>query len=175
MEPKRLYRSLTDRKIAGVAGGLAEYFDTDPLLLRLAFVVLALAGGGGVLLYFILWIVTPEKPVSYEQFKSQPFTSTAPGPEPSAQPGQETAQDPFKPNDPFKNPSSDPFKNTTGDPFNVPEKSKGSLVGGLVLITLGSLFLANQLIPNVDFGDLWPILLVVIGGGLLINAFTGRK
>ena len=43
MEPKRLYRSLIDRKIAGVAGGLAEYFDTDPLLLRLAFVILAFA------------------------------------------------------------------------------------------------------------------------------------
>ena len=101
MEPKRLYRSLTDRKIAGVAGGLAEYFDTDPLILRLAFVVLSLAGGGGVLIYFILWIVTPEKPVSYEHFNSsaQANTSQAGAPQ---DPGPASQADPFKAQDPFK-------------------------------------------------------------------------
>ena len=51
MESKRLYRSQTDRKFAGVAGGLAEYFVMDPLLIRLVFVVLALAGGGGFILF----------------------------------------------------------------------------------------------------------------------------
>ena len=173
MEPKRLYRSLTDRKIAGVAGGLAEYFDTDPLLIRLAFVVLALAVGGGVLAYFILWIVTPEKPVSYEQFTSQTATGTSTGTGTSYQADPFKTEDPFKPKDPFVNPA--PSGQTGADPFSTPEKSKGSFIGGLVLITLGALFLANQLIPNVDFGDLWPIILVVIGGGLLINAFTGKK
>lgn len=180
MEPKRLYRSLTDRKIAGVAGGLAEYFDTDPLLIRLAFVVLALAGGGGVLIYFILWVITPEKPVSYEQFTSNPgsFSSANPGSDSSSNPGQASSE-PFSSNDPFK--TKDPFANQapTGqpgtDPFEKSEKSKGSLVGGLILITLGSLFLINQIIPNVDFGDLWPVLLVVIGAGLLINSIIGRK
>jgi phage shock protein C len=192
MEPKRLYRSLTDHKIAGVAGGLAEYFDTDPLLLRLAFVVLALAGGGGVLIYIILWVITPEKPFSSEQFNSH--TSSGSSPDPgftgtsnpfnshategsSPDPGSTTPSDPFKSQDPFK--TSDPFKSP--DPFKTPKpsesttKGKGSLIGGLILITLGTLFLINQLVPNIDFGDLWPILLVVIGAGLLINAVTGRK
>ncbi|MCX6287623.1 MAG: PspC domain-containing protein [Bacteroidetes bacterium] len=173
MEPKRLYRSLTDRKIAGVAGGLAEYFDTDPLLLRLAFVVLALAVGGGVLIYFILWIVTPEKPINYGQFTSQPASGTNPGSESPGTSDPFKSQDPFNKQDPFK--TADPPKSTNVDPFKETEKTKGSLIGGLVLITLGSLFLVNQLVPNIDFGDLWPILLVVIGGGLLINAFTGRK
>ncbi len=165
MEPKRLYRSLIDRKIAGVAGGLAEYFDTDPLLLRLAFVILAFAGGGGVLIYFVLWVVTPEKHVTYEQFNTQSSPSSSPNQEPSA------SADPVKPKDPFS--SQDPFK--APEPPNSNAKSKGSLIGGLVLITLGALFLANQLIPNIDFGDLWPVILVVIGGGLLFNAFTGKK
>ena len=62
MEPKRLYRSITDRKFAGVSGGLAEYFEIDPLFIRLIFVVLTLAGGGGALIYIVLWIVTPEHP-----------------------------------------------------------------------------------------------------------------
>jgi phage shock protein C len=179
MEPKRLYRSLTDRKIAGVAGGLAEYFDTDPLILRLAFVVLSLAGGGGVLIYFILWIVTPEKPVSFEQFHtssqaSASQTGTPPDPGTASQADPFKAQDPFKTQDPFR--TAEPPKSSGADPFsNIVEKQKGSLVGGLVLITLGILFLVNQIVPNVDFGDLWPVLIVVIGAGLLINAVTGRK
>ena len=72
MESKRLYRSLTDRKFAGVAGGLGEYFVMDPLLLRLAFVILALAGGGGFLIYIVLWIVTPENPVRVQPAMNQP-------------------------------------------------------------------------------------------------------
>ena len=72
MESKRLYRSLTDRKFAGVAGGLGEYFVIDPLLLRLAFVVLALAGGGGLLIYIILWVVTPENPIRVQPKMNQP-------------------------------------------------------------------------------------------------------
>jgi phage shock protein C len=55
----KLYRSRTDSRIAGVCGGLGEYFDIDPTLIRLIFVLLALTGGHGVLLYIILWIVVP--------------------------------------------------------------------------------------------------------------------
>lgn len=59
---KRLYRSTTDRKIAGVCGGLGEYFNVDPLIFRIIF-VLALVPGGvpGLLPYIILWIIIPEK------------------------------------------------------------------------------------------------------------------
>ena len=62
MEPRRLYRSSTDRVIGGVASGLANYFKLDPLLVRLLFVIFAIVGGGAVLIYIILWIVTPEGP-----------------------------------------------------------------------------------------------------------------
>ena len=55
----RLYRSVTDKAIAGVCGGLAHYFNIDPALVRLAFVVFALAGGASVLLYIVLWIAVP--------------------------------------------------------------------------------------------------------------------
>ena len=46
--------------VAGVAGGLAEYFNVDPTLIRLLFVVMSLAGGPGLLLYIILWVVMKE-------------------------------------------------------------------------------------------------------------------
>ena len=55
---KRLTKS-NDRKIAGVCGGLAEYFDVDPTLVRLLFVVFALAGGPGLLVYLVMAIVMP--------------------------------------------------------------------------------------------------------------------
>ncbi len=58
---RRLYRSQTDRMIAGVCGGLAEFFDIDPTLVRLIFVLLTLMGGHGILLYIILWIVMPSE------------------------------------------------------------------------------------------------------------------
>jgi phage shock protein PspC (stress-responsive transcriptional regulator) len=60
---KRLYRSTTDRKIAGVCGGLAEYFDIDPVIVRIIAFILLLPGGlPGLVPYVILWIVVPEKP-----------------------------------------------------------------------------------------------------------------
>lgn len=63
MEEKRLMRSRDDRMLAGVAGGLADYLNMDSTLIRLIFVVLTLAGGPGLLLYLILWLVMPEEPV----------------------------------------------------------------------------------------------------------------
>ncbi|QPC81555.1 PspC domain-containing protein [Phototrophicus methaneseepsis] len=55
---KRLTKS-SDTMIAGVAGGLAEYFNVDPTLVRLLFVLFALAGGPGLLVYIVLWVVMP--------------------------------------------------------------------------------------------------------------------
>lgn len=57
---KKLYRSADNKMIEGVCGGIAEYFNIDPTLVRLAFVLLALAGGPGVILYIILWIIMPK-------------------------------------------------------------------------------------------------------------------
>ncbi len=137
MEPRRLYRSSTDRVIGGVASGLANYFKLDPLLVRLLFVIFAIVGGGAVLIYIILWIVTPEGPGE----NNQTHNSTT----------MESKETPNKPTQ--------------------ESKQKGSLIGGLVLITLGAIFLVDQFIPRVDFGDLWPVILIVIGVALLFNAY----
>lgn len=56
-----LRRSRDERMIAGVAGGIATYFDVDPVLVRLAFVVLVLAGGSGVIVYLLAWLIIPEE------------------------------------------------------------------------------------------------------------------
>ncbi len=60
---KKLYRSRTDRKIGGVCGGLAQYFNIDPTLVRLLFVLGVIFVGGGLLAYLIMLIVVPEEPL----------------------------------------------------------------------------------------------------------------
>lgn len=57
--PARLRRSTSDKVVAGVCGGLGRYFGVDPVWFRLAFVILAIGGGSGVLLYVIGWIAIP--------------------------------------------------------------------------------------------------------------------
>jgi phage shock protein C len=62
-QTRRLYRSRTDRKLAGVCGGLAQYSNIDATLLRVLFVVLALLGGPGLVIYLLMWILVPEEPL----------------------------------------------------------------------------------------------------------------
>ena len=57
---KKLHRSSSNRVLAGVCGGLAEYFDVDPLLIRLAWVVFSIVGGAGILAYIIAIFVIPK-------------------------------------------------------------------------------------------------------------------
>ena len=62
MEGKKLYRSDTDKKLAGVCGGLAEYFNIDATLVRLGWVVFSLMGGSGLLAYIIAALIMPQRP-----------------------------------------------------------------------------------------------------------------
>jgi phage shock protein C len=57
---KKLTRSSRDRKIAGVCGGLAEFSGIDATVIRILFVILALAGGPGLLVYLALWLILPK-------------------------------------------------------------------------------------------------------------------
>lgn len=60
---KRLYRSRTERLLGGVCGGIGQYYDTDPNLIRILWVVLTLLSVGiGVIAYIVAWILIPEEP-----------------------------------------------------------------------------------------------------------------
>ena len=63
MNGKKLYKSAMDKKIAGVCGGIAEYFNVDATLIRLAWVLFSLLGGSGLLAYIIAALIMPEQPV----------------------------------------------------------------------------------------------------------------
>jgi phage shock protein C len=69
---KRLYRSTQERMFAGVCGGIAEYLDVDPTLVRLFFVALTLLSGGqGLLIYIVLMLVVPERPEENHKLKNE--------------------------------------------------------------------------------------------------------
>jgi phage shock protein C len=69
---KRLYRSTQERMFAGVCGGIAEYLDVDPTLVRLFFVALTLLSGGqGLLIYIVLMLVVPEQPKETRKIKNE--------------------------------------------------------------------------------------------------------
>jgi phage shock protein C len=59
-EPRKLYRSRTQRMVAGVCGGLAEYFNVDTTVIRVLFLILTLFGGSGLVVYVVMWILVPD-------------------------------------------------------------------------------------------------------------------
>ncbi len=65
---KRIYRSKNDRRISGVCGGIAEYFDVDPTIIRIAWVIISVfsASVPGLLIYFLCAIIIPDEPDSYD-------------------------------------------------------------------------------------------------------------
>ena len=154
----RLYRSRFDKVIAGVAGGLAKHFNMDATLVRVLFVVLAFAGAGGILIYIILWIAVPEDP----QLESFNFDNKKTEEKMETDFNQsETQKDDYKDYKPYRDYEK--------------RKNDGSLIAGIILITLGGLFLATRFIPHVDFGDLWPLLLIVVGILIMKNSFSKPK
>ena len=62
---KKLYKIEEGKKLDGVCGGIAEYFDVDPTVIRLAWVIFSLCGGSGLIAYIICAIIMPRKPVDY--------------------------------------------------------------------------------------------------------------
>jgi phage shock protein C len=150
-QEKTLYRSFNNRKIAGVAGGLAEHFNIDPVIIRIAFVFAALCGGGGLLIYIILWIVIPEYSI-YSNTTASAETSNS-----------ETT-----------NNNTTLNMESQFEPKKEKRNRHGNLTGGLILITLGILFLIARFVPNIDFGDLWPVILIVVGITVLLRN-VGKK
>lgn len=64
---KRLYRSKSNEVIGGVCGGLGDYFNIDPVIIRILAVLLAFANGFGILAYIVAWIIIPRKPLEVEE------------------------------------------------------------------------------------------------------------
>ena len=86
---KRLYRSTQDRMFAGVCGGIGEYLDVDPTLVRLVFVALSLlSSGSGLVIYIILMLIVPERPADKRRLKAKRELDEWPAEESPGGPGE---------------------------------------------------------------------------------------
>lgn len=143
----RLYRSSADKMIAGVSAGLAEYFNIDPVLVRIIFIVLLISGGSGLLIYVILWIVVP---YDYEIGVKPIFHESASNAE----------TDNSESN---KNREQSAFNNIE-DNDNYQVKNNHKKLAGIILIVIGALLLAdNFFLTDFIFDNLVPILLILAG------------
>ncbi len=172
MEERRFYRSNKHRIVGGVCGGLGDYFDIDPVLMRVIFFILAFAGGGGVLIYILLWILVPEEPLLYANQSQQNNNHSKTGSNPyntNTMNAEDVKFDEMG-NDNTTNTSS----GNTNQPAKNPEKNNGALIAGIILIVLGFMFLVDRFIPNINFGDLWPLILVAIGVILIYENYRDK-
>ena len=132
---QKLYRSNTEKVIGGVAGGLGDYLNIDTVIVRIIFILLAIFGGSGVLVYIILWIAIPA-----QTGKSKYQVYEAPATDDMA---TEQATVP-------------------AEPVSA-RKLNSSMVAGIVMVAIGLLFLFDGLLPMMNLWNFWPILLVVAG------------
>jgi phage shock protein C len=144
MNPRRLYRCRGDRKLAGVAAGMAEYLDLDPTLVRVLWLVSIFFGGFSILLYVILAFVVP--------------------PEPLALPGTGVAPDLASATPAWPAHWHDPRAETR-------RGGRAGLYVGIVLIVIGAIALADALVPGWA-GVAWfgPAVLVALGAALLAGS-----
>lgn len=141
---KKLYRSAKDRMLGGVAAGIAEYFDIDPTIIRVLFVVTLFIGGTGILAYILLWILVPEEPV---QFSGAGSTG-------------EKSEDTLNEN----------FDSQAYYASIEKQREKRRVVAGVILLVLGFIFLADNFIPRIRIGEFWPVILIIAGIAILLNS-----
>jgi phage shock protein C len=145
-ETKKLYRSVDDRMIAGVCGGLADYFEVDVTLVRIVTVLLAIFTGVGVVAYIIGIIVIPEGPGKGEKVAKKVNKEDV------AQKINEAAS-------------------KVKEAIDKSPKGNGRLLGGLVLILLGFMFLGQLFWPAIDGKMFVGALLLLLG----VFVLFGRK
>ena len=162
---KRLYRTKQGRMVGGVAAGLAEYFDVDPVIVRAIFIITSIGWGGGILAYIILWIIVPEKPVRFAEKENDPESDEE---EPFYE--EETVYEDKK-NEDFD--YHDVINKNRKQKPNSDNNSK--TLFGLLLILLGAIFLLNNVIPHFDMDYLWPLALVGFGLYILYKTTKDKK
>lgn len=137
---EKLYRSETDKKLGGVCGGLADYFDIDSTLIRLVVLLTFFMGGVGLFLYIIAWVVIPVNP----------------GHQSGAVYGKNINM-------------VDEMKESTQDLKAVNPSHRKRYVG-IGLMILGVIFLLDQWFSYFfDWGKMWPLILILVGVGIILR------
>ncbi len=137
---RQLYRSRKNRFISGVAGGIAEYFDIDPVIVRIFFVVATLAWGASIIIYAALWILVPDEIKIWEQNFRQGKTDW-----------------------------DKDIRDLQDEEDNMSRKEKRKSFGGIILVVFGAILLFDNLFSWFDFGMVFPLLMLAAGIYLLLR------
>jgi phage shock protein PspC (stress-responsive transcriptional regulator) len=153
---RRLARNRRKAVCGGVAAGFADYFDVDVVLVRLAFVLLALFNGIGILFYILCWVIMPT-----EAQDGEPETMST---------GEKVVEE-----------VRVAGEKVTRKVRDAHESGRGQRIGGAILIVLGTMFLLDRFSwmfhwPHwLHFGSLWPLILVAVGVAMLLRSRERRS
>lgn len=167
---RTLYRSRSDRMVAGVCGGIAEYFSVDPTLVRVGVVLLGILTQGAVgVAYLVMAVVVPEEPIGaaapmgvseqggvFVSGTNEPMDGGIPK-APDVVPAPETVAEPANA------PTTMPSEPTWTPPAPVVHERHGGVGFGVALIVIGGLLLANQFLPGIDLWRFWPLIIIAVG------------
>ncbi|MDL2311809.1 PspC domain-containing protein [Bacteroidales bacterium OttesenSCG-928-B11] len=166
METKKLYRSRNNKIVAGVAGGLGEYLNVDPIIFRILFFFLAFMGGAGAVIYLILLIIMPQEPFVFNASSGRQnggFQEAAA--ENDANPTMENGNDPLE----------DEINNV-GNAFQGQDRNK--IVGltiGIILIVFGMYVLFSKL-WHIDWARfVFPMILIVSGVIIMLSSINRKN
>ena len=158
---RRLTRNRRDAMCGGVGAGFADYFDVDAVLIRLGFVLLTFVSGVGLVFYVICWVIMPS---NEEEGLGHPS------------PGEKVAEEVRAAGEQVRAAG----QKVVNEVREVRDSGRGHMVGGLILIGLGSILLLDR-IPWMFYwpywlrlGNLWPLILVAIGVMLLMRSREER-
>jgi len=152
---KTLVRSEENRFIAGVCGGLGDYFDIDATIFRVVFVVTACVGGSGILVYLLLWVIIPNASADANDPKSR-----------IADFKKEARE--------FVEFSAEGMKKTIEQEKNF-RVSRTRNVLAITLIIIGGIIILHNIVPHISFQYAWPAILIVLGVWLLWQAQPERE
>lgn len=174
----RLYRSRDDRMLAGVAGGLAEYWDADPSLIRIIWALLVLVTGGvALVIYIVMAFVVPDEDALTYALPATPPTPGAVPPDqtPAAGPTGWIPPTPPAPASPYVADRLAARRAAREARRAYRRQYRGSGVGviffGVLLVLMGVFFLAREWLPALSFDWFWPLVLIALGLLVLAAAF----
>ena len=147
----RLYRRRKDKVFGGIASGLGQYLDVDPIIVRIVFVLITIFHGVGLLVYIIMWIVMPEEPIENLY---------------------QTMNEPINKDDADSDSTKSDFSEFNAKFNEVTKSSSNSrTIVGVLLIGIGFIFLLERFIPTFDFELILALGLILLGVGLTFNFF----
>ena len=152
---KKLFRSQNQKVIGGVCGGIAEYFNIDPVIVRIIFVVSIFGWGSSILVYILAMIIVPKNQIAFNNAYAPPFNPKSNTYEQNAEFNSENANYDWQQSN-----------------YNEPQETSNSKAKnfiGITLIGIGAMILLENYFDFLEFEFIFPSILIAIGFYILIN------